>query len=153
MKTENTHDSVAITVVDISRLLRKRFEAHLAEIDTGVTVAEARTIAFILRFSGLRQSSLAERMSVEPMTLVGYLDSLEKAGLIQRVTDPSDRRAKLVTLTEAAAPVADKIRQASKLLQDEILMNISEDRRNELTNLLFQIKDNLLGTVNCEGQK
>ena len=95
----------SLMIVDIARLLRRRFEAALTEIDTGLTVAEARTLAFIWRNPGQRQAALAERMFVEPMTLVGYLDSLEKAGLVVRTVDPTDRRAKLITLTDEADPI------------------------------------------------
>ena len=43
------------------------------------------------------------------MSLCGFLDRLEQAGLVQRAPDPDDRRAKRVHLTDAAGPVLDQI--------------------------------------------
>jgi len=134
----------SLMIVDIARLLRRRFEAALTEIDTGLTVAEARTLAFIWRNPGQRQAALAERMFVEPMTLVGYLDSLEKSGLVQRTVDPTDRRAKLITLTDAADPILAKIEQVIDQVHADALGGVPESRRQELETLLETMRVNLL---------
>ena len=84
--------SVTMLVVDLARMLRRRFEAALADVETGLTVGEARTLFYVWRNPGQRQAALADIMFVEPMTLVGYLDSLERAGLIRRCPDPRDKR-------------------------------------------------------------
>ena len=136
--------SVTLTIVDTARLLRKRFEIALSHVDTGLTVAEARALAFIWRNPGLRQTTLADRMSVEPMTLVGYLDGLERAGLIVRQADPSDRRAKLINLTDGADPVLEKIGAVIQDIREEVLFGLSEDDRKRLEGLLGTVKDNLL---------
>lgn len=150
MTSEDAHASVALSIVDLSRLLRKRFETHLASVDTGVTVAEARTLAFIARLPEMRQAMLAERMSVEPMTLVGYLDSLEKSGLVARVVDPSDRRAKLVQLTDTATDVVDKILTIAAQVREEAMTGIAEEKRDELESMLLTMKTNLLRGCNNE---
>lgn len=134
----------SLMIVDIARLLRRRFEAALTEIDTGLTVAEARTLAFIWRNPGQRQASLAERMFVEPMTLVGYLDSLEKAGLVLRTIDPTDRRAKLITLTDDADPILEKIEKAIDQVHSDALSGVSKNRKDELEILLETMRVNLL---------
>jgi len=136
----------SLMIVDIARLLRRRFEAALTEIDTGLTVAEARTLAFIWRNPGQRQAALAERMFVEPMTLVGYLDSLEKAGLVRRTVDPTDRRAKLITLTDAADPILAKIEKAIDQVHDDALTGVPKSRRDELEELLETMRINLLNS-------
>ncbi|MBS8262033.1 MarR family transcriptional regulator [Roseibium polysiphoniae] len=144
MKPPVPQSVVTLMIVDIARLLRKRFEIALTHVDTGLTVAEARTLTFIWRHQGLRQAALAERMSVEPMTLVGYLDSLETAGLIKRTIDPADRRAKLITLTDTADPVIGKIEDAIIEVRSETLAGMSERQRDEMEAILGTMKDNLL---------
>ncbi|WP_417687752.1 MarR family winged helix-turn-helix transcriptional regulator [Roseibium sp.] len=143
MKSPSSESVATLMIVDIARLLRKRFELSMASVDTGLTVAEARTLAFIGRFPGLRQTALAERMSVEPMTLVGYLDSLETAGLIERSIDPADRRAKLVNLTSSAAPVMAKIDDVTTEVRAETFRGMSTSERAHLENLLNRMKSNL----------
>lgn len=133
-----------LMIVDIARRLRRHFEAALASIDTGLTVAEARTLTYVWRNQGQRQTVIAEQMSIEPMTLVGYLDSLEAAGLIQRTMDPTDRRAKLITLTDASAPILAKIEKALKNVRADAMANVSENSQKELVALLETMKNNLL---------
>lgn len=143
MSLSERHSGVTLMIVDIARLLRRRFEAALAEVDTGLTVAEARTLAIVWRNSGLRQAALAERMNVEPMTLVGYLDALEAQDLIQRSVDPNDRRAKLITLTPNADPVLEKIEIAGNVVRARAMTNVPASRRAELEGLLAAMHDSL----------
>ncbi|MBD8891581.1 MarR family winged helix-turn-helix transcriptional regulator [Roseibium litorale] len=144
MKPLAPDSSITLMIVDTARLLRKRFEIALSHVETGLTVSEARALAIIWRNPGLRQTALADRMNVEPMTLVGYLDALEKAGLIARQADPSDRRAKLVVLTEEADPVLDKIGMAMTELRAEVLAGVSQEEQKLLEGLLGTLKGNLL---------
>jgi DNA-binding MarR family transcriptional regulator len=92
-------EQLGFLVFDIARLLQRNLDARFAEAGMPVTVGEARTLLRIVREGALRQAALAERMHIEPMTLVGFLDRLEARGLIRRDPDPTDRRAKLVTTT------------------------------------------------------
>ena len=66
-------DPLGFVIVDVARLLRRRFEKALENAGLGLTVAEARTLAFVSRRPGLRQSTLADELCVEPMTLVGLI--------------------------------------------------------------------------------
>ncbi|MBO0346601.1 MarR family winged helix-turn-helix transcriptional regulator [Roseibium limicola] len=136
-------NTFTLTMVDIARLLRRRFEQRLVRIDTGLTVAEARALAFVWRNPNLRQTALAERMGVEPMTVVGYLDGLERAGYVTRTTDPSDRRAKLVNLTLEADPVVRQIAEVIFAVRADALVGIPEEQHALLTHMLETIRDNL----------
>ena len=149
------YPNVAVTmlVVDLARLLRRRFEAALADVETGLTVGEARTLYYVWRNPGQRQAMLADIMYVEPMTLVGYLDTLEKAGLIRRCPDPNDKRAKLIELTLKADPLLERIGIALQGVRSKALEDIPEDKRHVLEGLLQTMKDSLLQEVSKGKQK
>jgi DNA-binding MarR family transcriptional regulator len=49
---------------------------------------------------GTRLTALAARANVTPQAMGELVDDLERLGYVHRVADPTDRRAKLVTLTE-----------------------------------------------------
>ncbi len=134
-------------VVDLARLLRRQFEVCLSEVDTGLTGGEARTLFYVWRNPGQRQAVLADSMYVEPMTLVGYLDSLEKAGLIKRCPDPSDKRAKLIELTPEADPLLARIGSALEKVRSRALMQIPEENRQVLETLLQTMRESLLQEV------
>lgn len=135
---------VTMLVVDLARLLRRRFEAALSEVETGLTAGEARTLFYVWRQPGQRQAVLAETMYVEPMTLVGYLDSLEKAGLIRRCPDPTDKRAKLIELTPDSDPLLERIGSALQSVRSKAMAEVPEENRKALETLLQTMKDSLL---------
>ena len=99
-------------ITDLSRLIRAEFDRRIGETGLGLTAGEARALSHVARAGGSRQSVLAEKMGVEAMTLTGFLDRLEARGLVERTTDPSDRRAisnlrsfMLLTMTNRVRPL------------------------------------------------
>ena len=147
MDLSSPNVGVTMLVVDLARLLRRNFEAELTRVDTGLTAGEARTLFYVWRLPGQRQAVLAEAMYVEPMTLVGYLDALEKAGLIKRCPDPYDKRAKLVELTPKADPLLERIGIALQKVRARALEDVPADKRPILEQLLQTMKDSLLQEV------
>lgn len=101
--------NVTFLLNDLVRLLRLDFERRMTEQPVSVTPAEARVLAHVAREGTARQNVLAERLGIGPMSLTGFLDRLEAAGLVARTGDPTDRRAKLVSLTPEAGPVIETI--------------------------------------------
>jgi DNA-binding MarR family transcriptional regulator len=64
-----------------------------------LTVSQARVFQRIGP-DGSRPGELAEAAQLSKQTLGSILDQLERAGYVARVPDPSDGRARLVTITE-----------------------------------------------------
>lgn len=88
------------TLLILGKLVKRQIEMALIEEGLGLTAAQARSIV-VLHFHGpIRQHELAALTEVEPSTLVGILDVMERDGLAVREPHPSDRRAHLVRLTE-----------------------------------------------------
>ena len=72
------------------RLLQERYATTLPRFDL---------MAQLERFpKGLRMSELSKRMMVTGGNITGITDMLEQEGLVERVADPADRRARLVRL-------------------------------------------------------
>ncbi|WP_299131998.1 MarR family transcriptional regulator [uncultured Amaricoccus sp.] len=105
-------DSVNFLLADLARLFRAEFERRVTDARLGVTPAEARVLAHVARGAPIRQHLLAERLGVAQMSLTGFLDRLQAAGLVERVSDPEDRRAKRVRLTPAAEAVLEGVAAA-----------------------------------------
>ncbi len=72
------------------------------------------------------QSALAERMAVEGPTLVRMLNKLEEEGLVQRVADPADRRAKTIRLSADAETILARIAQIAGPIRDDVLSDVTE---------------------------
>ncbi len=139
-------DPLGFVLVDVARLLRRRFEKALENAGLGLTVVEARTLAVVSRRPGLRQSTLADELSVEPMTLVGFLDRLEAAGLVERIPDPADRRAKLIRLTPSAANIVRRIRAIGKQVREEAERGIDPAVLETMRLTLLKLQDNIVNS-------
>jgi len=61
--------------------------------------SQLAALATIERHGPLAPSELAERETIKRPTATRIVSRLERAGLVARVTDPSDRRSSILTVT------------------------------------------------------
>ncbi|MXN65102.1 MarR family transcriptional regulator [Stappia sp. GBMRC 2046] len=138
------YETLGFVLADLSRLFRKHFEAGLLKSGIGLTPGAARALAYAYVYEGMRQRDLAERMGVEPMTLVGFLDQLEGKGLIERAADPNDRRCKLIRATaKAEATIAD-IREVGASVRSVATEGMDAEEVETLRLTLLHLRDKLL---------
>ncbi|MFT8243640.1 MarR family winged helix-turn-helix transcriptional regulator [Roseomonas sp. BN140053] len=128
---------------DTARLLRKRFEQKARGL--GLTRAQWQVLAVLCRNEGLHQGALAEILELEPITLVRILDKLQAAGMIERRLHPTDRRLRLLHLTEAAHPLLDRMREIGAATREEAFAGISAAERERLVEILLTTRANLSG--------
>jgi MarR family transcriptional regulator, transcriptional regulator for hemolysin len=102
-------ENVSFLLITAGRLLRARFERALARAQLEITPGEGRALVLLGLLGPVRQNELATALSVEPMTMVGYLDRMEQHGLVKRQPDPSDGRAKLLTMTSTGRSLEKRI--------------------------------------------
>jgi DNA-binding MarR family transcriptional regulator len=74
---------------------------------------------------------------------VRLIDRLEQMGLVRRCTDPDDRRAWRLRLTEAAAPLLREIKRARARLHHEMTAEIEPAVLEAMAAGLRQMKENL----------
>lgn len=94
------------------RAMEARVLARVREAGYEVTAAQGRIFARIGP-AGTRLSDLATQAQVTKATAGFIVDQLERSGLVRRVPDPDDGRARLVTIT-------DKGQNAVRLAADEV---------------------------------
>jgi DNA-binding MarR family transcriptional regulator len=128
---------------DVARLLRKRLEQRTRSL--GLTRAQWSVLAHLARHEeeGLNQSRLADILDVEPITLGRLIDKLEGCGLVKRRPDPADRRAWLLSLTDKAHPILDKLWELGAANREHAMRGLSEAEREQLLELLIRVKANL----------
>lgn len=136
-------DSFGFLVTDLARLIRADFDRVVADSGLGVTPGEARALAHAARAGLVRQNVLAERMGVEAMTVTGFLDRLEAKGLIQRIADPVDRRAKLVQVTDTAGDVLAKIKALANSTREAASAGVSRRDWEHFMTVLRAARDNM----------
>lgn len=139
-------------LVDAARLYRLRIDRAFEHSAIGLTAGEARVLTYADMHPGLRQSALAVKMNVEPMTLVGFLDRLEALGLVEREADPRDRRAKIIRLTPAAAPFLVQIREVGAMARGEALAGFNDAERDAFRDFLLRVRANLAREARCKDE-
>ena len=114
----------------------------------GITFRQSQVLAWLALEEGdLSQAELAGKMMIEPPTLVGILDRMERDGLIVRNCCPTDRRRKLIRATDRSKPVWEKIIKCAKRVRSRATDGLSDRQRSTLKKLLGRVHDNLMTPV------
>lgn len=137
----DTDQNFGFLVADITRLLRERFNGTAQSV--GLTLAQARALAYLARHEGISQVALARLLEVQPITLLRQLDRLADSGLIERRPHPADRRAQQLFLCPAAKALFDQLADIGSNLTETALAGLDSDDRASLFRLLGRIKQNL----------
>lgn len=114
------------------RLLIDKQLKHL-----GIGQAGWMTIAMIAKSrEPMSQRALADLVGVEGPSMVSMLDRLEREGLVTRAPSPTDRRVKLVHLTDAGTTLYKQVKEQASAVRLALLGDIDPDRLKAATELL-----------------
>lgn len=133
--------ALGFLLADVSRLMRRRFDARAREI--GLTRAQWRVLTQLRRREGINQTALAEIMEIEPISLGRHIDRLVEKDFVERRADPRDRRAWRLYLRPEVQPVLDRLRAISNANRKEVLQGIPTEESEALIDTLLKIKGNL----------
>ncbi|MFN3765213.1 MAG: MarR family winged helix-turn-helix transcriptional regulator [Aliihoeflea sp.] len=136
-------ESFGFLVTDLARMLRAEMDRRIAGSGMELTPGEVRLLAQAARAGTVRQSVLAERIGVEAMTVSAYVDRLEARGLIERLPDPSDRRAKLIALTDAADAVLDQVKVFAEDARRQAAQSVEPHEWAAMLKVLKTVRCNL----------
>lgn len=114
----------------LTRLIRRSAQGGAAE--QGSSVKQGGPAAQ----EGVRVSRLADHLGIAPRSATEVADTLESAGLLARSTDPTDRRAVLLTLTDEGRHTVAAVRDRRRAAADEAVATLPPADRAELRRLL-----------------
>ena len=90
-----------------------------------------------------RLGALATSFGLDPSTITRQVQALEEIGLADRRTDPSDRRASILDLTENGRDVLDQTRARRRDKLQEALADWSESDLTDFGRLLKEFNASL----------
>ena len=109
-------------LVETSRLLRNYID-HRAK-SRGTTRAQWIVLFRLRDQEGLSQVDLADVLELQPISLVRLLDRLVEHGLVERRSDPRDRRANRLFLTPAGRQLANDLDSLRDAIATDVLQGV-----------------------------
>ncbi len=129
-------------LADNSRQLRRLFDERVRGL--GLTGPQARLLLALDRHPNENQVFYAERLEIEPITLTRIVDRLEDAGWIERKSDPSDRRARILHLTDKSRSIIVRLRASVEALFEAMLAGFDPAERTLFASFLERIAVNIV---------
>ncbi len=113
-----------------------------------ITVRENQTMEMVYRLTaekpeGITLKELAFAMKLSPATLSELVDKLVKKGLLQRINNPNDRRAVMITLSDLGQSLLNHFMKAVDDLCGTILADLSPAEQKALLDGLVKVTGKL----------
>jgi DNA-binding MarR family transcriptional regulator len=132
---------VTVRIARLARELRYRLDALLSP--HGLTGVQFGLLNRLASTDGLVQADLGRRMAIEPATLTGIVQRLEREGWVWRACDPDNRRLQRVWLTEKARAALPGLQRLQAQHRRRALAGLSSADLTRLEDLLERIEGNL----------
>lgn len=115
------------------------FAARMGEADIDLTAVQFAAMLTLRDHPGLDQQTLAGLIAYDRVTLGGVIDRLVQKNLVARETSPTDRRARILTLTKDGRAVLERAIPWVDQVQDDILAALSEAEQDTFVTLLSKL--------------
>jgi len=127
-------------LVGLWRVIR-RLKSSAAAL--GGDPAALHVIHMVKEHGPLRLTALAEAAMLDASTVSRHVQHLEAAGHLARTTDPDDRRATLIAVTESGQAQLGQALAARGRLLDDALAGWPEADRAALARLLSRLAEDM----------
>lgn len=134
-------ESVGYWVCTAAHAMQRAVNEELAP--HGITFRQFQILAWLALEGTLSQNDLAERMDIEPATLVSVLGRMERDGWIARDACATDRRKRMVRATAAAQPVWEKVAACARRVRARATRGFQPEQLQLLKEMLGTMRQNL----------
>ena len=130
-----------IHLLRIQHKVQRRETAHLAEYN--LTLPQFDALAQLQREQGITQQTLADRLLVTKGNVCGLMDRLVEQGLVERCSDPEDRRAHKINLTPKGKALIDNVLPVQRNLLVSQFAQLDSVKQKQLLDLLSELDRSL----------
>ncbi|WP_223406758.1 MarR family winged helix-turn-helix transcriptional regulator [Occultella gossypii] len=124
-------------LMQATRALRRRWAASLEP--WGLAPHEARALRVICDSDGARLSDVAAHLRIAPRSATEVVDALQEKAFVERMPDPTDRRAVLAVPTDAGRALAQEIGAARQQVSRDYFARLEPQEWEQLTGLLRRL--------------
>ena len=124
----------------LAREMRRQIHELMTEeqwaVDAGFRPPCMGALDVIARHQPVSQREISDHLGLDASDVVGVLDILEAAHMVQRQRDPHDRRRHAVVLTEVGETAARHFANLRAQATERALAGLDEAERRQLVDLL-----------------
>jgi DNA-binding MarR family transcriptional regulator len=122
------------------RAMDERVRQAMRDAGYDVTVAQAR-LAQRIAEEGTRLTELADRAGVTKQTASLLVAALEREGLVERVPDPADGRARLIQLSSRGRQAAQRAMEVVIGVEGEWTAHLGPELTERLREALVRLRE------------
>ncbi|TWT89895.1 Multiple antibiotic resistance protein MarR [Pseudobythopirellula maris] len=141
MLTHDFESSIGYWIARAHQEYMRAFNEMLAP--HGITFRQAQVLGWLAAEGPMSQSEMANRLMIEPPSLVGILNRSEAAGLVERRPDPEDGRVKLIHPLPEATRVWELVAECGQVMLSRASAGLSEEELATLHRVLLKVRENV----------
>jgi len=141
-------ESLGYWVFSVAHLMTRAMNDELGKL--GITYRQWEVLCWLSYMGEITQSELAEQMRIEAPTLVGVIDRMERDGWIERETDPSDRRKKIIRATDKVEPMWEQMVDCAMQVRSKATKGFHPGELDGVKGQLRRLRDNLISEVGMD---
>jgi DNA-binding MarR family transcriptional regulator len=140
--------TVELSVDRLDRVMR-RLQRDLECCDRalvsccGVTVAQSYALLALRELGAATMNEFATEMRLHGTTMTRMVDALIDKGMVERKSDPEDRRVVRVSLSAAGEEVAAQVQESKRGLLSAALADLPANEQNMVLQALERMADML----------
>lgn len=134
--------SVGHWVVSTSNVIKKHIANYF--LKEGITFRQWEVLAWLSNTGGCgSQSELAEALGIEPHTMAGVINRMQRDGLLDRRCCDQDRRKNLIKPTAKAEELWRRTSRISHAFREDAVRGFNPEELAQLREYLERIRENL----------
>jgi len=134
----STPTKLAESLIEIRSVMRRRVDAALAA--KGLSLAKFKILSVLDENGPCQPSLLAATLNQVARSITDAIDVLERDGLVARTPHPTDRRARLLSITVKGSSLVRATQGPKSDAIEAVFSVLSRSQQWQLLDLLNQVK-------------
>jgi DNA-binding MarR family transcriptional regulator len=115
------------------------FDLEMRKAEISLTPVQYAALVTIRDNPGIDQATLAGLIAYDRTTIGGVIDRLAEKGYVTRISSDTDRRAKLVSVSDVGLAIIEQVTPLVGDAQNRLVASLSPEERAQLTALMEKV--------------
>lgn len=125
----------------VSHFIQNIYNQKLAEYD--LSISQAKVLYFLADCGEQAQSELQKRLYIQASSMNGLIDSLYRKGFIDKRQSETDRRTKLISLTDKGAQSESNLWNVIEEIEQQLVQGFNKEEQQVIISWLKKMHNNV----------